>query len=316
MRDQSPSLEQEDMNNPIILSTWSFGQRANHAAWPTLSNGGSSLDAVELACRDAEADPDNHTVGYSGFPDRSGRVSLDASIMLAPSKAGSVCLIRDYMHPISIARRVMEKTPHVLLAGADADEFAHQQGFEPAELLTGHASHAWEEWRKSQGTGKFVKRNLEELGLSGIDVEGSHDTIGVLALDAHGVLAGGCTTSGLAFKIPGRVGDSPIIGQGLYVDPKIGAAVCTGHGELVMGVCGSFLAVETLRRGGTPEDAAFEVIQRIQATHELHGEDQVGVIVLASNGNWGAASIRPGFRVAVRTSKQDELVEPRKILIV
>lgn len=303
------------MNNPIILSTWSFGMRANQAAWPTLEKGGSSLDAVELACRDAEADPDNHTVGFSGYPDRSGRVSLDAAIMLSPSKAGSVCFVRDYQHPISIARKVMEKTHHVLLAGDGAGEFARLQGFETSDLLTDEAAQAWEKYRREQGKAPVAKRNIEELGLEGIDAEGSHDTIGVIALDSHGVLAGGCTTSGLAFKIPGRVGDSPIIGQGLYVDPKVGAAVCTGHGELVMGVCGSFLAIETLRRGGKPEDAAFEVIKRIQSTHELHGEDQVGVIVLAANGDWGAASIRPGFRVAVKTPTHDELVAPQRILL-
>jgi len=304
------------MRDPIILSTWSFGHRANHAAWPTLLAGGTALDAVEIACRDAEADPDNHTVGFSGFPDRSGRVSLDASIMLAPDNCGSVCFIRDYMHPISIARKVMEKTRHVLLAGNGADEFARQQGFEPSDLLTDEAAHAWEKWRKEQGQSPVTKRNIEELGLSGLDVEGSHDTIGVIALDVHGTLAGGCTTSGLAFKLPGRVGDSPIIGQGLYVDPKVGAAVCTGHGELVMGICGSFLAIETLRRGASPDDAAFEVVKRIEASYELHDEDQVGVIVLAANGHWGSASIRPGFHVAVKSSKQDELIEAGKMLIV
>jgi isoaspartyl peptidase/L-asparaginase-like protein (Ntn-hydrolase superfamily) len=304
-----------NMHHPIILSTWSFGQRANNAAWPTLEKGGSSLDAVELACRDAEADLNNHTVGIGGFPDRSGRVSLDASIMLAPAKAGSVCYLRDYPHPISVARKVMEKSPHVLLAGDGAGEFARLHGFESADLLTEEAAHAWENWRKEQGRKPVVKRNVEELGLSGIDVEGSHDTIGVIALDSHGDLAGGCTTSGLAFKIPGRVGDSPIIGHGLYVEPKVGAAVCTGHGELVMGVCGSFLAIETLRRGGKPEDAAFEVIQRIQSTHELHGEDQVGVIVLGATGNWGAASIRAGFRVAVRSQTYDAMLDPHRILL-
>jgi len=315
IRNPHSEIEQEDMNHPIICSTWSFGQRANNAAWPTLEKGGTSLDAVEIACRDAEADPDNHTVGFSGYPDRSGRVSLDASIMLSPSKAGSVCFLRDYQHPVSVARKVMEQTKHVMLSGDGAAEFARLHGFEVTDLLTDTAAHAWEQFRCEQGKGPVVKRNLEELGLSGVDAEGSHDTIGVIALDSHGVLAGACSTSGLAFKLPGRVGDSPTIGHGLYVDPKIGAAVCTGHGELVMGVCGSFLAIETLRRGGTPEDAAFEVIRRIQSAHELHAEDQVGVIVLGVDGAWGAASIRAGFRAAVRTKTQDELVDPNKILL-
>lgn len=304
------------MNQPIILSTWSFGERANRAGWPTLEQGDSALDAVELACRDAEADPDNHTVGLGGYPDRSGRVSLDASIMLSPAKSGAVCCVRNYMHPISIARRVMEHTTHKLLAGDDADEFARQQGFEPAELLTDKAAHAWEQWRGQHGrAGHMVKRNIEELGLTDADIEGSHDTIGVLALDQSGTLAGGCTTSGLRFKLPGRIGDSPIIGQGLYVEPGIGAAVCTGHGELVMGVCGSFLAVEALRRGAAPSDAAIEVIQRIAGSYKLSDEDQVGVIVLKSDGVWASASIRPGFRAAVRNAQEDALLDPSHVLL-
>src|SRR5436190_6133893 len=319
------------MANPLILSTWSFGQRANAAAWPTLGSGGSSLDAVELACRDAEADPANHTVGYGGFPDRSGRVTLDASIMLSPAKSGAVASVRRFVHPISIARRVMERTPHALLAGEGADVFAQDQGFEPAELLSDAARGAWEKWRREQRDTASPVRNIEELGLGASDRaaaggtradamqksrgEGSHDTIGVLALDAGGTLAGGCTTSGLAFKLPGRVGDSPIIGHGLYVDPAAGAAVATGHGELVMGVCGSFLAVELLRRGAAPLEAAMEVLRRIASSYPLGGEDQVGVIVLKPNGAWSAAALRDGFRVAVRDRERDELVNPERVLL-
>lgn len=292
-------------HRPIILSTWSFGKRANAAAWGALAAGGAAVDAVEAACRDAERDPNNHTVGVGGYPDRSGRVSLDASIMLSPSQRGAVGFVRDYPHPISIARRVMEKTEHVLLTGAGAEEFAHQQGFETAELLTEPALHAWEAWRQSRG--HAIKANIEEHRPG--DLEGSHDTIGVLALDTTGTMAGGCTTSGMRFKLPGRVGDSPIVGHALYVQPGIGAAVCTGHGELVMGVCGSFLAVECLRRGASANDAAMEVIQRIGKSYALTGEDQVGVIVLQANGAWGCAAIRQGFSAAVRTKDRDELVK-------
>ena len=230
----------------IILSTWSFGQRANRAAWPTLANNGSSLDAVEIACRDAESDLSNHTVGKGGRPDASGRVSLDASIMLSPARRGAVAFVRRFEHPISIARAVMEHSPHVLLAGDGAEEFAIEHGFSPTELLTEEMRLEWESWRA--GMAKSAPSGPRRTGPT-LNIEEqrntSHDTIGVLSLDAHGTLAGACTTSGMAYKLPGRVGDSPIIGHALYVDPTIGAAVATGHGELVMSVCGAFLAVET-----------------------------------------------------------------------
>ena len=317
------------MPDPIILSTWSFGKQANAAAWPALSAGGSALDAVEAACGHAEADLKNHTVGRGGYPDRDGNVSLDASIMLAPGKCGSVAAVRRCAHPISLARRVMEKTKHVLLAGEGADLFAVEQGLEAAELVTPEARDAWLKWKDAQKRGDGAttrggaarpRRNIEELGLRafdlgrGSDLERTHDTIGVLCMDARGTLAGACSTSGLAFKLPGRVGDSPIIGQGLYVDPAAGAAVTTGHGELVMGVCGSFLAVEAMRRGAAPVDAAIEVLTRITNAYELEGEDQVGIIVMSKTGEWASASLSDGFRTAVRTQSRDELVDPQRVL--
>src|SRR5688572_19776160 len=285
------------MPEPIILSTWSFGKDANAAAWPALAAGGSALDAVEAACGHAEADLTNHTVGRGGYPDRDGNVSLDASIMLSPSKCGAVASVRRCAHPISLARRVMERTKHVLLAGDGADLFAVEQGLEAAELVTPEARDAWLKWKDSQkrdgssttkGGAARARRNIEELGLRAFDLskgdggkgdlERTHDTIGALAMDSRGTLADACSTSGLAFRLPGRVGDSPIIGQGLYVDPAVGAAVTTGHGELVMGVCGSFLAVESMRRGANPLDAAVEVLTRIKDSYALEGEDQIGII--------------------------------------
>src|SRR5438067_2511820 len=200
----------------LILSTWSFGQRANRAAWETLSPDGSS--------RDAESDLSNHTVGKGGRPDASGQVSLDSSIMLSPAKRGAVAYVRRLEHPISIARAVMERTAHVLLAGDGAEQFALAQGFKATDLLTDEARGQWEEWRATgemQPAHPAPIRNIEEKP------PGSHDTIGVLALDSHGVLAGACSTSGMAYKLPGRVGDSPIIGHALYVDPRVGAAVAT-----------------------------------------------------------------------------------------
>lgn len=306
---------------PILLSTWSFGQAANRAGWPMMSV--SALDAVEAACRDAEADPANPTVGVGGLPDSSGRVSLDAAIMLSPARRGAVAAVRRHPHPISIARRVMETTPHVLLVGPDADDFADANLIEPALLLTAASKKAWEEWAKAnvvKGNHPFAATmaNIEELGygsapavgVPGAISEANHDTIGVLGLDAMGTLAAGCTTSGLAFKLPGRVGDSPLVGQGLYVDPAVGAATATGHGELVMSVCGSFLACEAMRAGKSPLEAARAVLSRIAEHHPLTPHDQVGIIVLSKTGEWACASLRPGFRVAVRTPTRDELVGP------
>jgi len=295
----------------LILSTWTFGQRANRAAWPTLAGKGASLDAVEIACRDAESDLSNHTVGKGGRPDASGGVTLDASIMRSPARRGAVACVRGFEHPISIARAVMERTPHVLLTGEGAERFATEHGFKPTELLTEESRLEWERWRLAHSKpgrsspGSNLRRNVEEE---------SHDTIGVLALDAQGVLAGGCTTSGLAFKQPGRVGDSPIIGHALYVEPTIGAAVATGHGELVMSVCGAFLVVECLRRGASPIDAAMGVLKRIQQTQSLTEQDQVGLIVLGADGSWDAASLREGFKVAVKDESRDELIAPRHLL--
>jgi isoaspartyl peptidase/L-asparaginase-like protein (Ntn-hydrolase superfamily) len=292
---------------PLILSTWSFGRRANAAAWPILADGGSALDAVEAAARDAEADPENHTVGYGGYPDASGRVSVDALVMLSPSRRGGVGGIRHHVHAISVARKVMEMTRHALLVGVDADEFAKQHGLPAGELLSPKAKAAWEKWRAANKPAGPIA-NIEEHK-HWPDEEVTHDTIGVLAIDARGTLAGACTTSGLAFKLPGRVGDSPIVGQGLYVDPSAGAAVCTGHGELVMGVCGSFLAVEQMRHGAGPAEAAAAVIRRIRHCYDLREDDQVGVIAMGTDGSWGSAALKQGFRVAVKSEQRDELLD-------
>jgi isoaspartyl peptidase/L-asparaginase-like protein (Ntn-hydrolase superfamily) len=291
-----------------MLATWSFGAAALEAAWPGLiAPGGNALDAVEAACRHAEADRENHTVGVGGLPDRDGHLTLDAAVMLSPAQSGAVCAVRGYPHPISIARRVMACTAHKLLAGAGAEKFAAEQGFKRARILTAEARRHWAKWKTVQAIGPIP--NIEEAR------NAHHDTIGVLALDASGVLAAGCSTSGLAFKLPGRVGDSPIVGHGLYAEPNVGACVCTGHGELVSGVSGAFLAVELLRRGATPLDAAGEVLRRIQNSYSLTERDQVGIIVLNESGVFAGAGLRPGFKIAVRTVESAELLDPEFVLL-
>ena len=316
------------MMEAMILSTWSFGQKANAAGWPCLEGTkASSLDAVEQACRCVEDDPGVWSVGRGGCPDRVGEVSLDASIMVSPARCGAVCYVRRYPNPVSIARRVMEGLRHVLLAGDGADRFATRQGMTPANLLTDQARSMWRQWAAQHPESQYLDdsvyfppANLEErYGLSSekelppgesLLHNQHHDTVGVLAIDGNGQIAGACSTSGLPFKVPGRVGDSPIIGHGLYVDPKRGAAVCTGTGELVMGICGSLLGVELMSSGATPAEAARGVMQRIVESYDLLDEHQVAVITLSPNGQWSAASLRPGYNTAIRTTTRDELVPP------
>jgi N4-(beta-N-acetylglucosaminyl)-L-asparaginase len=334
----------QPMFDPIILSTWKFGMKAVEAGWPLLTGSNpSSLDAVEQACRAVEDDIDVVSVGRGGCPDRSGEVSLDASIMVSPSECGSVCYVRRFAHPISIARRVMEKLHLVLVAGDGADRFATRQGMTPENLLTDRAKAMWNKWAGDNpaalgldDTVQFPQDNLERrydvfreagdcpnfrVNENGtVPEEGQphnqfHDTVGVLAIDARGKMAGACSSSGLPFKIPGRVGDSPIIGHGLYVDPRRGAAVATGMGELIMGVCGSFLAVELMGRGASPQDAACEMLQRILDSYELCPEHQAAIITLNPLGQWSSASLRPGYRTAVHTSSRNELVEPDRVLL-
>lgn len=301
------------MPRPVIVSTWSFAARGHDRAWPALERGGPSLDAVETVCRVVEADPEVDSVGYGGLPDRDGEMTLDASIMLGPDRCGAVCALAGFPHPISVARGVMERSPHVLLAGEGAAAFAREAGFEAGPTLADHARSAWEAWKRDgvepdlsadRGAGA---RPIDTGGgrLFGSDrAEGEarwrhHDTIGSLAIDSDGVLAGACSTSGTPYKHPGRVGDSPIIGHGLYVDPECGAAVATGAGELVMGVCGAFLAVELMRGGSSPEEALDAVLRRVAGRFRILEEHQVAMIALDRDGASAAAALRPGFRCVV-----------------
>ncbi|MCL4210195.1 MAG: N(4)-(beta-N-acetylglucosaminyl)-L-asparaginase, partial [Phycisphaerales bacterium] len=317
--------ETSPVTPPIILSTWSFGQRGHAMAWPILASGGSSLDAVEQACRVVESDPEVDSVGFGGLPDASGEVSLDASIMLSPSRHGSVTYVRRFLHVASLARCVMERTPHRMLSGDGAERFALEQGFEPTSLLSNAARSAWETWRTS-GRGAVDQSRDSGRGLRPVDADQSgrlfvassemagHDTIGTLAIDRSGVIAGACSTSGMPYKLPGRVGDSPIIGHGLYVDPEVGASTATGTGELIMGVCGSFLIVELLRRGASPAQAIREALGRIERTQALRPEHQVAFVTLTPRGEWSAGALRPGFKVAIRDDATDAIVDPPIVL--
>lgn len=301
-----PKLDFENITTPnvgtkpIVLSTWNFGLAANAAAWEILKNNGKALDAVETGVRVTEADPNERSVGYGGRPDRDGHVTLDACIMDEKSNIGSVAALQHIKHPISVARAVMEKTPHVMIVGDGALQFALSQGFQKENLLTETSEKEWKEWLK---TSQYKpKANIE-----------NHDTIGMIALDQHGNLSGACTTSGMAYKMHGRVGDSPIIGAGLYVDNEIGAATATGHGEEVIRIAGCHLVVELMRQGKSPQKACEEAVARIVELTERRGKNlkdiQVGFIALDKNGNHGAYCIQGGFNYAKHDNGGNVLVD-------
>lgn len=299
-----------------VVSTWDFGVAANQAAWAILSNGGHSLDAVEAGARVPEADIKNHSVGLGGYPDRDGHVTLDASIMDAEANCGGVACLEDIEHPISVARRVMEETPHVLLVGEGALQFALAQGFKKRNLLTPAADKAWHEWLKTSHYKPAINSEVRDYG-AGVPIDkDNHDTIGILALDAQGKLAGACTTSGAAWKMRGRVGDSPIIGAGLYVDGEVGAATSTGMGEEVIRNAGSFLVVELMRQGRSPTEACKEAVLRVLHKHPSTArKTQVAFLAMNKDGEVGAWAIQAGFAYAVCDARdQRALIKSESVL--
>ena len=290
-------------NGPIVISTWEHGLAANVEAWKILVSGGRALDAVEAGVRVAEADPKVKTVGYGGYPDADGRVTLDACIMDENQQCGSVACLEHIMHPISVARMVMEKTRHVMLAGEGALQFALVNGFEKVNLLTIESLKEWEEFKKEADDRKSL-----------INIE-NHDTISMLAIDAAGNMSGACTTSGMALKMHGRIGDSPIIGAGLFVDNGVGAACATGTGEEVIKQAGSAMVVELMRHGMEPELACREIVNRIvKANKKSNAELQVGFLALRKDGVFGGMALRSGFNFAVHTKTGNVLTDCRFML--
>ena len=290
--------QSKKVTRPVVISTWSHGIEANTAAWEILSNGGTALDASEMGVRVVESDPTGTSVGLGGRPDRDGFVTLDACIMDHENKCGAVAFLQDIEHPISVARKVMEETPHVMLVGEGAKQFALEQGFKERNLLTEDSKKAWEKW-KEESKYKPVA-NVE-----------NHDTIGLLALDERGNLSGSCTTSGMAYKMHGRVGDSPIIGAGLFVDNEVGGACATGVGEAIIRVAGSAIVVELMRNGMTPDEACKATVERIVRKHKNMDNLQVGFIALNKNGEVGSYSVFSGFNYAVRSKEQNELIDAK-----
>jgi N4-(beta-N-acetylglucosaminyl)-L-asparaginase len=308
--------DQTVAGKPVVISTWDAGLEANKAAWEILGKKGRALDAVEKGVMVTE-DSKNCCVGLGANPDRDGYVTLDACIMDEFSNCGSVAFLERIKHPVSVARRVMEKTPHVMLVGSGAQQFAVAEGFPLEEQrLSPDAQKAYDNWLKKseykppavnienkQGHGPFAPNKLE-------NGEWNHDTIGMVALDAMGNLSGSCTTSGAGFKMRGRLGDSPIIGAGLFVDNEVGACTATGQGEDVIRVAGSHSVIELMRQGLTPEAACKKVIERIVKIKGDKVKDiQVAFLALNKKGVVGTFSIHPGFSYAIRNEEGEKLVK-------
>ncbi len=309
------------IRKPIVISTWDAGINANKGAWAVLRNGGRALDAVEQGVRVTEA-AQSCCVGLGANPDREGIVTLDACIMDEHFNCGGVAALERIKHPISVARRVMEKTPHVLLVGEGAQQFAVAEGFPLEEQkLSEDAEKNYKEWLKkseykpipnverSKGQSAFAPNKLP-------DGSWNHDTIGMVAMDANGNLSGSCTTSGMGFKMRGRVGDSPIIGAGLYVDNEVGAATATGQGEDVIRIAGSHLVVEFMRQGISPENACKKAVERIIKIKGEKAKDiQVGFIAINKKGEYGGYCIQKGFNFAVcYADDHNQMVDGKHIL--
>ena len=291
----------DKFNGPRIISTWKHGFKANKVAWDMLKNNSGGLSAVEYGVRESEDDPNERSVGLGGLPDRTGKVTLDACIMDNNNDCGSVSFLENIKNPISIARLVMEKTPHIMLSGKGAYDFAIEQGFKSQNLLTKKAEEAWQKWKKSSDYKPVI--NIE-----------NHDTISMLLIDENQDLFGACTTSGAAWKLHGRVGDSPIIGAGLFLDNDVGAAAATGLGEAVIRTAGSAMVVEVMRQGANPLEACKEIVNRISKIHKNRPEWeylQVGFIALNKNGEHAGYSLKKGFNYALHDSVEQKMIDAK-----
>jgi N4-(beta-N-acetylglucosaminyl)-L-asparaginase len=305
------------VNQPVVISTWAPNVKANTEAWAVLSRGGSALDAVHAGVQVPEGDPDDQSVGYGGLPDRDGRVTLDSCIMDEKGNCGSVMCLEHIMHPISVARLVMEKTPHIILVGDGALQFALANGFNKENLLTASSEKAWREWLKSAKYDPMttpeglMEKNKQQSTPGKVN---NHDTIGMLAMDSKGNISGACTTSGLAFKMHGRVGDSPVIGAGLFVDNEVGGATATGVGEEVVRIVGSHLVVELMRQGLKPEAACKKAVERIiRKNPEKAKTLQVGFIALNKKGEYGAYSLQKDFTMATRNMREERVYNVKSV---
>jgi len=298
-----PAFQQEDSSiktGPVSINTWNF-QEAGKTAGATLVQGGTALDAVQRGVMVEEANLDNTTVGNGGAPDREGEVTLDACIMAPNGNCGSVAYLKNIEHPVLVARKVMEETPHVMLVGEGAYNFAIKNGFKPKNLLTEKSEKEWKKWLKEKDYKPII--NIE-----------NHDTIGMLAIDQTGDIAGACTTSGLAYKMQGRVGDSPIIGSGLFLDNEVGGAVATGMGEEILKNVSSFLVVELMRQGKSPQESCELAIKRIIKNNSKYKDFQVALLAVNKKGEVGSYCIHPGFTYVVNRAGENKNIKSESYL--
>jgi|MDSZ01.1.fsa_nt_gb N4-(beta-N-acetylglucosaminyl)-L-asparaginase len=299
------SVEEKSIVYPVtkdnikVISTWNSGLKANKVAFGILENNGVGIDAIEKGLNITESDIENTSVGIGGLPDANGEVTLDACIMDDEFNCGSVSYLKNIENPISVARKVMEDTPHVMLSGKGAYEFAIKKNFKHKDLITQSSKQKWEEWKKEN-------KNV----LPAINHE-NHDTIAMIALDGKGNLSTGCTTSGWAYKLAGRVGDSPIIGAGVYCDNEVGAACATGMGEAIIKICGSHTIVELMRNGSSPQEACKIAIQRIKKSNKDLKDIQVGFIAMNKKGEIGSYSLYSGFNYAYQDAQESKLIDSK-----
>ena len=289
----------------VFLSTWVQGKAANERAAEVLKSGGTLLDAIEKGINTAEDDPNITSVGYGGLPNAEGEVELDAAIMDGTRhRAGAVASLRKFKNPISVGRLVLEKTRHTTLAGDGAFRFALQMGFRPQQLLTPESLKKWLEWKADPKHQTFWLNPTD-----------NHDTIGMVGTDGKGHMVSGCSTSGLAWKIPGRVGDSPLVGCGVYADDNVGAASATGDGDLMTNYCTSVSIVHTMARGASPQEACEELLQQMVKTDPANRSAEAAVIAMNNRGEIGAASMQKGFHLkyALWREGQSQFLESVKL---
>ncbi|MBK8550816.1 MAG: N(4)-(beta-N-acetylglucosaminyl)-L-asparaginase [Ignavibacteria bacterium] len=309
--------------DPVVISTWKHGLAANEAAYKILNEGGNSLDAVEEGVKVSEDDPNVLSVGFGGLPDERGVVTLDAAIMDWKARIGAVICVENIHNPVSLARLVLEDTEHTILAADGAYEFAIKNGFKAENLLTQESIKRFHEWKLTKGT-KPEEIHTDDFKIieskhDKINEDGFHDTIGMVAIDKDGHISASCTTSGMAWKLHGRVGDSPIIGSGLYVDGEIGGASSTGRGEECIRACGSFLIVELMRNGKSPKEACRLACERVYKLNRLSSVNrdhifQVGFVAMNVKGEYGAYSVRDGFQYALMKEAKNELFNSEFLL--
>lgn len=313
------TVEAATESRPVVIAS-ANGLKAAAKAMDILRQGGDTLDAVIAGVRLVEDDPDDMTVGYGGLPNEDGVVELDASVMHGPTARGAgVGALRNIRHPSAVAKVILERTDHVLIVGEGALRFARAHGFKEEDLLTDKAREAWLEWKEhlSREDDWLPPHRWEDrdIGQALRDYARTTGTINCLALNAAGDLSGVTTTSGLAFKIPGRVGDSPILGAGLYVDNDVGAAGSTGRGEANLLNCSSMLVVEFMRQGKSPEEACLMACRRIvDKTREPRLRDNDGrplfdvkFYAINKKGEYGCAAIWSGAQYAVHTGEASAL---------